>query len=42
MFDFLIDIVPREDLRWPSQSNNHVGCAFVVHCCLSVLLSIYI
>ncbi|CAG9540045.1 unnamed protein product [Cercopithifilaria johnstoni] len=23
MFDFLIDIVPREDPRWPSQNNNH-------------------
>ncbi|VBB33472.1 unnamed protein product, partial [Acanthocheilonema viteae] len=23
MFDFLIDIVPREDPRWPSQTNNH-------------------
>ncbi|MCP9263470.1 Nuclear transcription factor Y subunit C-9 isoform 1 [Dirofilaria immitis] len=23
MFDFLIDIVPREDQRWPSQTNSH-------------------
>lgn len=23
MFDFLIDIVPREDSRWPLQSNSH-------------------
>lgn len=38
MFDFLIDIVPREDPRWPSQTNSRVGYFFFVPCSLWSLI----